>query len=278
LSTFIAHITNCLIIGNKLEEDGSSSIHLKLDNKEIKIIQKPEIASSISLMNDFQGRLVFTTKMLINNVENDEIESMRSLVHSVCYILSFLTCSQVVFYRQEFPKHPSVGAIVGKTNIYNSVIDIKNGKSVIDFIQSVWQKFIAYEKTRRLDMIIDYIHNANYPGSTVESKLVFSFVTLESLKYTFAESRKYPIIKGYFRKSDLKTPFSFIELLEQMFLEVGMVFNNKANIKDLRDEIIHSGLSRNDFNYNYKIFIHAQNLIREYLIKLLGYSNSFNKF
>lgn len=278
MPVFIAHIANCLIIGSKFEKDGASTIQIKLHNKEIDIIQKPEIAKSISSLSDYHGRLVFTTKIQIHNVKEDEIESTRSLVYSICFILSFITCSQVVFYSQEYPKHSSSWSISGKTNIYHPVIDIRNGQIVKQFIQSVWDNFIAYEKARRLDMIFDYIHSANYPGSTIESKLVFSFITLESLKYTFANSKGYPFIKGYYRKADLKKPYGFIELLEQMFSETGIVFNNKANIKDLRDEIIHSGLSRHDFNYNYKIFIDAQNLIREYLIKLLGYSNYFNKF
>lgn len=278
MPNFIAYLANCLIMRNKFSSDGSSSLTLNLDNKAIILVQTPQITSSTSSLHDFHGKSVHSTKILIHDVEENEVENIKTLIYSLCNVLSFITCSQVRFYGHEFPKHYSFWAIGGKTNIYHPVIEIRDGNLVREFIQSVWLKFIEFEKIRRLDMVFDYIHNANYPGSTIESKLVFSFVTLESLKHSFAEIKGYPFIGGYFRKSDKKKAFSFIELLEQMFLEVGVIFNDKGDIKNLRDELIHSGISTKDFNYNYKVFKIAQNLIREYLIRLLGWSKFYLRF
>ena len=276
MANFIAHIANCLIHGDKFERDGSSILDLVLNGNQISIIQRPEISTYITARDSFHGKLINTTKIIVFNVEENNLENIRLMIYSLCHLLSFLTCSQVRFHSQEYPRHSSSSAIVGKTNIYHPVIDIKDGNIIRDFIQSVWGKFITIEKIRNLDMIFDYIHNANYPDPTIESKLVFSFVTLESLKHSFATVKGYPFIKNYFRKTNNEA-FNFTELLEQMFNEVGMVFSNKKMVKDLRNEIIHSGVSQFDFNYNFKIFVETQNLIREYLIKLLGYSKNFNK-
>src|SRR5690606_16607493 len=122
----------------------------------------------------------------------------------------------VVFHSQVYPKSSSSWAIVGKTSIYHNVFDFGNGEVIADFIHTVWHSFISIEKEKRLDMIFDYIHHALYPGSTIESKLVFSFITLESLKFSFAKTKGYPFERNYFRKLNGKA-FSFNELLEQMF-------------------------------------------------------------
>lgn len=278
MAVFVAHIANLLMIGNKFEKDGSSYIELKLGDKQLIVIQDPQITIDYKNLASFHGRFVNTTKVIVLDVETNELDDVRDLIYSLCCLFSFIACSQVVFHSQEYPKSTSSWAIVGKTNIYHNVFDIGIGEVVAEFIQTVWDRFIAIKNERRLDIIFDYLHNASYPGSTIESKLVFSFVTLESLKCTYAESKGYPFIKGKYRKSDLKTPYKFIELLEEMFDDIGVVFNNKERIERLRNEIIHSGLSRHDFNYNFEIFVYTQNLIREYLIKLLGYTGYYNKF
>jgi len=297
LADFTAHIANLLMIGNKFEIDGTSYIELKLGERQIKIIQNPNIATIYKNLSSCHGRLVSTTKVIVTDVETDEIEDVRNMIFSLCCLLSFITCSQVVFHSQEYPKSSSSWAIVGKTSIYHNVLDIGNGEVVADFIQTVWDRFISIEKDRRLDMIFDYIHHALYPGSTVESKLVFTFVTLESLKYTFALSKGYPFIDGFFRKlnqkkNNLPTPINWLlkrifkeskvgfnKLLLQMFKEEKITIT-KAEMKkiiSLRNEIIHSGISQSNFNFNFKVFIETQNLIREYLIKLLGYSDFYKR-
>lgn len=274
MADFFAHIANCLIGGTQFERDGSHTLRLDIQNKQIEVIQRPELFQNINLRDSFHGKQVKTTKVIVFNVGEDELENVRSMIYSLCNILSFITCSQVVFYGQEYPKNTSFWAVIGKTNIYRNIIEIKDGRIVQEFIQTVWENFTSVKKVRKLDMIFDYIHNANYPGSTVESKLIFSFVTLESLKHTYAKSKGIPFKNKHFRKPNNKS-YSFIELLECMFQEVGITFRNKKNIKNLRDEIIHSGISQFDFNYNYNVFNDIQNLIRQYLIKLLGYQKNF---
>ena len=276
MADFTAHIANLLMIGHKFKKDGSSYIELKLGKRQINVIQNPEIATIYKNLRSGHGRLVNTTKVIVTDVETNELEDVRNLIYSLCCLLSFITCSQVVFHSQEYPKSTSSWAITGKTSIYHNVLDIGNGEAVADFIQTVWNRFISIEKDRRLDMIFDYIHHALYPGPTVESKLVFTFVTLESLKYTFALNKGYPFIDGYFKKPNNKN-YSFSYLVTEMLKEADIKKHDIQSIKGLRDEIIHSGLSKFDFHYNFTLFTTTQNLIRDYLIKLLGYSNFYKR-
>lgn len=268
---FVARIANCLVCGNVLESDGSSKLILCLENRDVELIQASEIQKTTNLRDNFQGKLVPTSTLIIKNVQENDLSDVRDFIFSFCFLMSFITCSQVVFYSQKFPKNSSTWAVVGKVNIYGNVIDFRNGSVVKDFIVTVWDKFRSEQKARRLDMIFDYLHNANYPGSTIESKLVFSFVTLESLKYTFALQNKIPFAKGFFRKPNNST-YGLLELLQKMFAEVDIGFNNKTVIKSLRDEIIHSGLSQKDFSYNFNVYREVQNLIRNYLCALIGYN------
>lgn len=280
MSDFTAHIANCLIWGDIFEKDGSTKLSLFLEKKHMEIIQKPEILRTNKLRDNFHGRLFPSTTLIVRDVTEDELHNIEDLINSLCFLLSFITCSQVVFYGQKYPKHTSFWAIVGKTNIYGNLIDIRDGVIVKDFIITVWKKYRQVLKERRLDMIFDYLHNANFPGNTIESKLIFSFITLESLKYTFALNKKnisFDKDKKCFRKQNEKKTYGFLELLEMMFKEVGIKFTNKEIIKSLRDEIIHSGLSQNDFSHNFKIYREVQNLIRSYLCKLIGYNKIIRK-
>ncbi len=268
---FIAHIANCLIVGDVFEKDGFTKLSLFLEKKNIELIQKPEILRTSKRLENFHGKLFFSTTLIVKDVTEDELPYVQDLIYSLCFLLSFISCSQVVFYAQKYPKHSSLWAIVGKADIYHNLIDIRDGAIVKDFIITVWKKYRQVQKERRLDMIFDYLHNANYSDDTVESKLVFSFITLESLKYTFALNKKISFDKGFFRKSNDKA-YGFIELLDKMFSEVEIKFTNKKTINSLRNEIIHSGLSQQDSSHNFKIYKEVQNLIRSYLCKLIGYN------
>ena len=277
MSDFIAHIANCLIKGDVFEKDGTSKIILDLEGKQIEIIQDHKIFNSLNLCDDFQGKIIESTVAIVRDVHEAEFEFVKEFIQSLCTLLSFIACSEVTFYSIEFPGHSSSWAIVGKTNIYDSLIDIRNGALVKDFIITVWKKYRSILKDRKLDVVFDYLFNANYPGSTIESKLVFSFVTLESLKYTFAKSKGILYRNGYFRKQNGKS-YSFISLLEMMFSDIGIKFNNKDSIKTLRDEIIHSGFSVHDSSYNLNIFKNVQNLLHTYLVRLIGYDKNIRLY
>ena len=106
---------------------------------------------------------------------------------------------------------------------------------------------------------------------------------LESLKSTFARVENIPFVKGHFRKlSNPPKPnprneptISFQEMLELMLGKVGIQNAPLAQIVNLRNDIIHNGITQQTDPTNRKIFEISQDLLREYLLRLLNYQGSF---
>jgi len=108
----------------------------------------------------------------------------------------------------------------------------------------------------------------------LELKLATMFILLENLKSSFAKEQGYAFRKGYYRKSSGDV-WSFEALLSEMFGRVGMSSLDLSAIVDLRNEIIHSGISQTSFEHQFDIYENCQDLIREYLLRLLGYTGEF---
>jgi hypothetical protein len=99
------------------------------------------------------------------------------------------------------------------------------------------------------------------------------FVLLENLKHTFALQNGYHFINNYFydARGHRKT---FKQLLKEMLNAVSMD-PNLTNIINLRNEIIHSGISILTFDAKYNMYIACQNLFREYFLRLLNYRGEY---
>ena len=283
MADFIAYVANCLIWG----EHELKSLSLSLENKNITILQNPFIINENNLRDKFHGSFVKSTIIKVADVELNEVDEVKKIILSLCNLLSFITCSEVVFYGQEYPKHTSYHPGIGKTNIYHPLVEIKDGKLVREFIETTWNKFRQIEQSRELWHIFDYIHHAISPGPKIESKLIFSFIILESLKYTYANSRNIPSDKRGFLKpkkrnllsliSNKKKYYRFEELLKLMPKEVGIIKTNRKLLVKMRNEVIHSGILINDYSTNFSMYREVQNLIRDYLVKLLGYNGYYRK-
>ena len=120
-------------------------------------------------------------------------------------------------------------------------------------------------------------------GGKTSCKLIFCFVALESLKSTFATAQKIPFVKRCFRKisNPPKTKlqdepcYSFEELLQNMLAAVGMHHAVLNPIVQLRNEIIHNGISQQTHAANRHVYNACQDLLREYLLRLLAYKGAF---
>ncbi len=53
---------------------------------------------------------------------------------------------------------------------------------------------------------------------------------------------------------------------------------NLSAIVKLRNEIIHSGISQISFEHQKEIYDNCQDLIREYFLRLLGYTGDFRLY
>ena len=111
------------------------------------------------------------------------------------------------------------------------------------------------------------------------------FVALENLKGTYAKSKGIPYHGGYFRKADgqqclnlSRAPkYSFEELLELMFKEKGIKKGLKRIIT-LRNDIIHSAISKRPFNSQLKTYEACHEIIRKYILRLLEFNGSYQSY
>lgn len=81
--------------------------------------------------------------------------------------------------------------------------------------------------------------------------------------------------KGYFRKPPTRPgkdggAYSFEELVSLMLRQVDMRKGVKRFVK-LRNDLIHSGLSRKPHQRQWALYADIHDLIREYILRLLGY-------
>ncbi len=124
---------------------------------------------------------------------------------------------------------------------------------------------------------IDLFVLAETHSLPLELKLATMFILLENLKSTFANEQGYDFKDGRYRKASGK-PWSFKALLFDMFKVVGMSSTNLSAIVNLRNEIIHSGMSQTSHNHQEGIYDSCQDLIREYFLRLLGYTGNFRLY
>jgi len=130
-----------------------------------------------------------------------------------------------------------------------------------------------------LDIVRHYYVLAEKPSQPIELKLVVLFVLLENLKHTFAVQQGYPFIKGSFRNQGATSSKpggqkSFKCLMNEMFAAVSMSPDVSRIIK-LRNELIHSGILVLSFQEKKDIYEFCQDLIREYLLRLLDYKGEY---
>ena len=146
--------------------------------------------------------------------------------------------------------------------------------------------YAAYEKhhsKRKLPVVFDYLLQTQLPLQNMEASLLLLFVALENLKDTYASGAGIPYLRGFYRKASPaghkgRPPhYSFKELLETMFNEVGMTPDLKPVI-ELRNEIVHSGLSRTPYVEQRRLYDVGHDLVREYVLRLLEFRGTYFLF
>jgi hypothetical protein len=237
---------------------------------------------------DIQGGAVHYADLVIKNVDESKLSTIEPIVDDLCWLLSFAHCSEVA--APAFKKE-SGGLLHGRSclatyHFFRPVLDTSDGRALMRFLQLTWPNFERLKDTYRLRAALDYYVRSQYLGRTREVGLILSFVLLEHLKHSFASNngcvwKRVGRKLGWFDQNVTPEQFcGFEALLEATFSAVGMRTNN-ANLNSvvkLRNEIIHSGLSLLPGPEQERIFDLAQNLCREYILRLLGYSGDYHPY
>jgi hypothetical protein len=276
-----AHVANCLIGGELITGLGRGSfirntVTLTCDGRKFIVIQQKDVINKP--VSHFAGRFSMTTQILVPNVAKSAVPKVLASIDQICWLLSFACQSRVVCYGHDYPDE-SLGSrktVVGTTRFFRPVFEIQDGAVIRDFIDQTYPAYTQLEKSRMLNVAIDYLLQADRDALPTECRLIFAFVLLENLKHTYAVSVGIPFVKGYFRKgpNPKDETISFKAMLTRMFKAVGMT-PTLDGIVSLRNAIVHSGVSDLTHHASWEAYEQIQDLVREYLLRLLSFKGSY---
>lgn len=284
MADYCAYIANCPIIGECTSTiDGTkylNIIKLHLGQFDLKIVEEPQVVTKN--LGEFRGHSKHTTKLLIENIAEDQLKNAEELAGEVASLLSLATCSMVTKFGYEFHNGKpiqSINPIFGKLLYFRPLIDTKDGSLIRKYLELTWPAYRHLKDSRLLNIAFNYFVWSQLNEEPIQLSLVITFVLFENLKHTYAMQQGYPFIKGFFREhgATLSKPGkskSFQELLKEMFEAVGMT-PKLDSIKKLRNDLIHSGVSNLNLREYIDIYSECHDILREYLLKLLKYTGTY---
>ncbi len=287
MALFSAKIANFIAFGDSTTtlDDGSiyrNIIELSFGDYSCKVKVLPDVLKPRFAKN--KGSFIESGVIEIEGVET--LEEGERVVTDICWLLTFITASSVVYYECEFGNMSKSISVSGFYNHFRPVIEYQRTYAIKNFIQSTWDAYQHIKESRKLPAIIHYLLECDRPNQLLEVQFLFTAIILESLKSTYANSKGYEYDGSGFTKEQVNKPkcedgqkcirryFSFKELLTEMFAEMGMSPDLK-NIINLRNEVFHNGLSKKGYEYLTEVYDSAQDVIREYLLKLLAYKGEY---
>ena len=229
-------------------------------------------------------RFVLQTKpeqraeILVENVGPQQVTATMEAIERICWLLAFATQSQVACYGHNYPDctpHKLLNSIHRPGQEADHVINPADGAAIRKFVDQTYPQFKALESARSLKVVIDYMLQAARPGLPMECKLVFLSVLLENLKHTYGTHLQYAIKGGKFVDPVTKARLGFQDMMNLMFSAVGMAPGLQPLV-DLRNEVLHTGVASLTHAQQKLQYDAATDLIREYLLRLLGFKCNFD--
>lgn len=281
MSDLRAYLANCLIGGHTITQNGSAwtrdTVEFDCDGKIVVLKQKASVVTGS--VSDLRGRFCETSEIPVKNVTPNEVPKTLAVIDRICWLLSFAGLSRVLCYGYDYPDggvHQVRHTVFGVAQFFRPTLEISDGSVIKSFVEQTYPDFVRLAKSRKLNVVIDYLLQAERQNQPTECRLIFAFVLLENLKDTYARSKAIPYLKGFFRKQPRPNgpKYSFEELLQMMFREVRMRRGLKRIVK-LRNEIIHSGLSQKSHHQRWVMYEKIHDLLREYILRLLGFHGNY---
>lgn len=280
-------VANCLMGGDEITRNSNYGIRdqvvFNCGGRSFLFRQKPEIINN--QLSQFKDCFAETTEVVVTDVAVCDLQDALAMIDRICWLLSFVGTCRVMRFGYEYPNGSglvSQQSVSGIGRLFRPVLDISDGKRVKSLIEQTYNKYTQLEQIRKLPVVIDYLAQAEVPSQPIEVKAVLAFVALESLKHTFAVEQGIRYEKGAFRKptwvlggkNKKSDTYTFKQLVGMMLGRVNMSHNLDASYL-LRNELIHSGFSTEPFNRRRELYEDVHDLIREYILRLLGYRGRF---
>jgi hypothetical protein len=271
MPTLNAYVANLL---------SSSTITFDCNGREFVFRQRDWLAGLQD--REMHGKFCETTVVTVENVSETNLQQTLEEIRSICWLLSFACQSKIVCHGYDLLDADQSGQrldVTGVVRCFRPAFEIHDSQSIKQFVEQTFANYETLKITRKLREVIHYSIQSDMPELVSEAKLVLLFVMIENLKHSFASAVQIPYISGFFRKppqpcTKKSGRYSFEELVNMMMQAVGMNVSLSAII-DLRNKIIHSGLTglAATQQLNEQEILH--DLVREYLLRLLGYQGSY---
>lgn len=280
-----AYVANLLIGGHEVTHLSNDSwvrdiIRFNCNGREFLFRQNLDAISN--KIRSPVGIFCETTVVEVENVNPTDLAEILKTIKAICWLLSFATQSRVVCYGHDYSDGTSLGerrAVIGVANHFRPVFDFNDSELIKSFIEQTYPFYKQLVEKRKLYAVFEYLYQAERATQPTEIRLLLLFISLESLKDTYARDNAIPYEKGAFRK--LKKPhqkigraFTFQELLLKMIRSVNMG-KNLQKMVNLRNEIVHSGLSQKSHSEQIQMYEDVQDLLREYILRLLNFRGKY---
>jgi hypothetical protein len=269
----------------------STDLEFSVEHFQIKLIQQEEYKvrdrNELS-RHDKEDTLIYTTDIVVESVDKNSKDDIQIVIDNICWLLSFISSSTITKYswtwfkdgkEKESTWRPLPGAMRRHSHPIFCPWDVNEIKG---FITQTYDRYKSVKSDRKLDVAIHYCVLAEREGTPQELRLIILVVLFENLKNTFGE-QKYPRKDKSFDFQDTKGKrLSFNYLLTEMFSEVGMTEDEISSlpskikgIVDLRNELLHTALTKMSPQEQHNQYLLLRDLIQEYLLRLLHYKGVY---
>jgi hypothetical protein len=180
---YIAHLTNCLLRGEEIEDlpDGSwwrSLIRLDLEGFKVGLREYVSVLNRPN-WSKLKGQNIFTTEVTIRDIAPADQPKAEAIARYLSELLTFATCSEVAVARFEYAAGNPRGATtatIGHVNYFLPVIDTADGEAVHRFLDAAWAKYGVERDRRNLPAVFHYFALANRDATPVELQLAVLFI------------------------------------------------------------------------------------------------------
>ena len=273
-----AFVANCLMGG-----DEGDRVVFNCGGRSLLFRQRPEIIKN--QLSQFKDCFAETTEVVVADVAASDVQDVLAAIDRICWLLSFVSTCRVMRFGHEYPNGSGLisrHSVSGVSRYWRPVLEIRDGARVKSLVEQTYNAYSQLAQARKLPVVIDYLAQAETPSQPIEVKAVLAFVALESLKHTFAVEQGIRYEQGAFRKptwvpggkNKKSDAYTFKQLVGMMLHCVNMSRNLDASYR-LRNELIHSGFSCESCSRQFELYEDVHDLIREYLLRLLGYRGCY---
>ena len=258
--------------------------------------------------NESLNKTIITTTITVRDIVNEQVSQVLEIIDNLCCLLSF--AQQSLVHRCGH----KIGSVEHGTNCSGIVINPpaniieSRGEKIRDFIEQVYPTFKELKSSRQLPVVFGYLCEAKRGSLALEASLILHYVLIENLKHTFAQDKGFKLKDGKYSHPQYppqdyhcknKEEYCFDEYLgkyihklygkcgsaemtRRMFEANGINRNSEA-IKitlNKRNTMIHEGVllpvgDPNYFEQAYQDLCAVNDLIKEYLLRVLGYKGKY---